>query len=143
MRFALPLLLVTAVFGCAGLPTESGDPALVVVGSDSLLRTSATLYAPGASGELILSNTLNHPIGYNLCTASLERRQGSTWVSAENGDRVCTMELRLLQPGGTASFRFTLRADLPPGEYRYSTRLENMSTGVGQVHASNTFGVRR
>ena len=144
MRSVMSLALMIVLVACVGLPTEGGDPSLATGGSGGeLLRTSATVYAPGASGDLILNNARSHAIGYNLCTAGLERRQGGAWVSAERGDRACTMELRLLEPGATASFRFTLPADLAAGEYRYSTRLENMTTGSGEVHSSNTFEVRR
>lgn len=86
--------------------------------------------APGDSVTLVLANRSPDPIGYNLCASQLERRAGGEWRPVPE-DRVCTMELRALAPGEEARFELAVPPGLEPGEYRYTTRVENLETGEG------------
>ena len=87
---------------------------------------------------LTLRNGSATPIGYNLCSSALQRASGAAWQAIET-DEVCTMELRTLDPGGTATFEKTLPPDLPAGEYRYMTNIDADSKRI--VVASNPFRV--
>ena len=72
--------------------------------------------------ELSLRNGSAQAIGYNLCASNLERRSGGGWQPVAS-QRICTMELRSLAPGGEARYRVSL-ADVPPGEYRARARID-------------------
>jgi hypothetical protein len=90
----------------------------------------------GAGRVLLrLTNGSRDAVGYNLCSSSLQRRSGSTWQTQPTGE-MCTMELRTLQPGASATFEKTLPTDIAPGDYRYVTRVE----GAAEV-ASNVFTI--
>lgn len=72
--------------------------------------------------ELALRNGSAQAIGYNLCASSLERRSGDRWQPVAS-QRICTMELRSLAPGGEARYRVPLE-NVPPGEYRARARID-------------------
>lgn len=72
--------------------------------------------------ELALRNGSAQAIGYNLCASSLERRSGDRWQPVAS-QRLCTMELRSLAPGGEARYRVSLE-NVPPGEYRARARID-------------------
>ena len=86
--------------------------------------------------KLTLRNESGSPIGYNLCTSGLERRTTGMWEAVETGD-ICTMEIRTLQNGESATFDKTLPAGIPSGEYRYVNNVE--ANGNRVVVASNPF----
>jgi hypothetical protein len=77
----------------------------------------------GDTTELTLTNNSTNPIGYNLCSSVLERRDGAQWVVVRT-DEACTAELRILQPAGTASIRKQWPKDAGEGQFRYRTRVE-------------------
>ena len=93
--------------------------------------------AAGATMTLTLANGLDQPIGYNLCTSGLVRNGTSVQT-----DRVCTMELRTLQPGARTTYGWELPDDLPDGSYRFTTGVERMTSGSRLVVSSNGFIVR-
>ena len=72
--------------------------------------------------EVALRNGSARAIGYNLCASTLERRSGDRWQPVAS-QRICTMELRSLAPGGEARYRISLE-DVPPGEYRARARID-------------------
>ena len=78
--------------------------------------------------ELRLRNGGPTAVGYNLCASSLERRSAQAWQPVAT-QRICTMELRTLKPGEEARYSYPLD-DLPPGEYRATTRVEGLSAAV-------------
>jgi hypothetical protein len=86
--------------------------------------------------QLVLRNGSAQPIGYNLCASSLERRSGDGWQPVAS-QRMCTMELRSLVPGGEARYGVPL-GDLPPGEYRARARIDGQPPEV----ATEPFAVR-
>ena len=110
-------------------PEPSGDVRL----SASPSRTSA-----GSTMTLTLANSANYTVGYNLCTSAIETASGSAVPS----NRVCTMELRTLQPGRSANYSFELPADLGDGTYRFSTGAQNIDAGTRAVVKSNQFTVQ-
>ena len=87
---------------------------------------------------LTLRNESGGPIGYNLCTSALQREIAGKWEPEETGD-ICTMEIRTLPNGDSATFEKTLPDGLTPDEYRYATSVE--SNGNRVVVASNSFTV--
>jgi hypothetical protein len=89
------------------------------------LRVNRSMVAAGGEIELTLVNRSQNQIGYNLCTASLERLLAEEWQQVpESPAEVCTMELRILQPGGSDSFQHTMPAALQAGVYRFRTGVE-------------------
>ena len=120
MRSLAPLLI--AIAACAPLAQTSQD-------AQAGVRLMAET-VDSRTVRLTLHNDSSDPAGYNLCTSRLQRRDGSTWMRVET-DEVCTMELRTLQPGSTATFEKRLPAGIAPGEYRYVTNVE-MPLGSAQ-----------
>jgi hypothetical protein len=114
---------------------QSGDPA-----ADVHLTVQPTTAAAGDSIVLSLHNGTGGQIGYNLCASSLTRRTGDSWTAVPS-DVICTMELRLLEGGQSASYRTTLPGGLSPGEYRYNTGIEVMQTNERRAVTSSGFTV--
>ena len=114
---------------------QSGDPA-----ADVHLTVQPTPSAAGDSIVLTLHNGTDGQIGYNLCASSLSRRTADGWTAVPS-DVVCTMELRLLEGGQSASYGTTLPRALSPGEYRYNTSIEVMQTNERHAISSSGFTV--
>lgn len=146
MRSVIPALMALALAACAApepriesmpdagvLPPGAGAPG-VPEGQEMwpqgepapTLQTDRQHYAVGATMQLRLHNASSQPIGYNLCTAGLQRRDGGGWTAVQPDDRVCTMELRTLEPNAQTTYAYELPANLPAGEYRVIARLERM-----------------
>jgi hypothetical protein len=106
--------------------------------SDVVLDVSP---AGAAKVRLTLDNGTSDPIGYNLCTSTLQRHDGNSW-SPVRTDEVCTMELRILEPGRSATFDKTIPSGLSAGEYRYVTSVEDPLGGAQRTIASGSFGVQ-
>jgi hypothetical protein len=142
-RFSILLFLVA--LGCQQATAPSDRDAGLGAGDpERVLATEKESYPAGATASLRLTNPFRHALGYNLCHSLLERQSSGAWRTAEfENDRVCTMELRILQPGGTATYDLPLSPRLPAGDYRFRTSVENMSTGTREQVVSNTFPVTR
>lgn len=138
---AVLLLLLSAACQQATAPTEF-DPSLGPVASGRMLSSDRSSYSPGASAVIRLRNTTSGPLGYNLCHTTLERSVGTDWRRVDE-DRVCTMELRILQAGATATYEHRLPANLTAGEYRYRTQVEREGAQRMESAVSNTFTVGR
>jgi hypothetical protein len=140
MRTFAILLFSTLLAGCPNV--ETPDPR--AVHPDRLLSTDSETYRAGGSVTVVLTNHLEEQVGYNLCVAVLEEADtAGTWHRAPvTDDRVCTMELRILDPRESASFTHELPSELTTGTYRYSTDLEHMSSGVREAAHTNAFTVR-
>jgi hypothetical protein len=108
--------------------------------ADVALRVAPVPARPGDSVSLTLHNGAADAIGYNLCTSTLERRTGDGWEAVPD-DRVCTMELRMLDPGQRADFPLQLQPALTAGAYRFSTRIEWMASGTSDVVRTDEFRV--
>jgi hypothetical protein len=138
-------ILLLAAFACqppAGEPFPTEPRAAAQ--PEGMLTTERTNYTAGQTATLRLHNLLDHDIGYNLCFSTLERNVDGAWLDSPiQDDRFCTAELRILPPGETATFDgATLPSNLPPGEYRFRTRVENMNDGSEMQVRSNSFTVR-
>jgi hypothetical protein len=138
----MPILALALALGCRasaeqGAATPEGAAA---TGPGVALAVEPGRAAPGEEVELVLRNGSDGAVGYNLCTSVLEREAESGWEAVPS-DRVCTMELRMLEPGQDARFRLELPPDLAPGTYRFLTRVERMETGARDGVASDPFSV--
>lgn len=118
-------------------PPSDGQPS-PQPGGDVRLSASPSRTAAGSTMTLTLTNSANYTVGYNLCTSAIETAGGSNIPL----DRVCTMELRTLQPGRSANYSFELPANLGDGRYRFSTSAENTDAGTPAVVKSNIFTVQ-
>jgi hypothetical protein len=96
----------------------------------------------GEEVMLTLTNRSGDDVGYNLCPAVLDRREGDEWAERpERPAEVCTMELRVLAPDASSTYRHTVPARLPVGEYRFRVGVE-APLGEGRVEiASHPFQV--
>ena len=133
-RLASALAIVLGTYACTSMHPATSS-------SDVRLRIEPTAAAPGDSVALVLDNGSAEIVGYNLCTTTLDRRSGEAWEPVAS-DRVCTMELRMLQPGQEARITLALPADLAPGEYRAVTGVERMDAGERTGVATEPFQVR-
>jgi hypothetical protein len=145
MRAVLSTLLFLAVLGCQQTTAPSDpDPGLGAGDPDRVLTTDQGSYPAGATASLRLKNPFSQALGYNLCSSVLERHSDGAWRTAESeSDRVCTMELRTVQPGGTATYNRPLSSRLPAGDYRFRTTVEKMNAGTREPVVSNTFRITR
>jgi hypothetical protein len=144
---AVPFMaLVTAACQDSLSGPGSGEPfdlnpgvyVLADPGSGASLRPEADAFIPGGGVRLVLENASSEVLGYNLCTHALERNDGGEW-SALAIPRVCTMELRLLDPGAEADYDATLPEDLTPGEYRFRIAVNFMDSERHRDLASVAF----
>ena len=111
----LPVLLtILMIAGC--------NPASTTAPSSAGPRLAVTSVSPSVV-RLTLQNQSAGATGYNLCASALQRLAGAAWVDIPTGD-VCTMELRTLAAGESATFDKTLPAGLVRGEYRFITNVE-------------------
>jgi hypothetical protein len=97
--------------------------ALVMIAGCAMSATESVTLSASRTGErvmLTLRNGSAVTVGYNLCSSGLQR--GPAWEPVETGE-ICTMEIRQLQPGDSATFEKTLPPDLAAGEYRYTTNV--------------------
>lgn len=113
----------------AQAPEPSGQVALLAAPA----RTTG-----GSTMTLTLTNGSSGQIGYNLCTSALQTSAGVDVPTS----RVCTMELRTLEPGRSADYRYELPVNMADGSYRFLTQVEWMQSGRRSGVASNSFTVR-
>jgi hypothetical protein len=128
-------LLLVLFAGCA-LPAPPGPAS--ASGNVVTLTVDRTQYRAGNTMVLTLRNGTAQNIGYNLCGAGLDRRVGTEWQQVQPGlAEVCTLELRTLAPGGSATYRHTVPSGLAPGEYRVRSAVESpLGASWVAVHSS-------
>lgn len=105
------------------------------------LAVDRSVYAPGDSLTLTLTNRTSDEIGYNLCPAALETRDGVSWETGPGLTEVCTMELRVLAPAASATHRHMLPTNLAAGEYRVLVNVETPLGNGTEGVVSASFGV--
>lgn len=130
------IALITAIAFAAGCSSSMQSAGIGSV----QLGVEPDVVMVGDSITLTLRNASDERIGYNLCTAALERRSGGSWQAVAT-DRVCTMELRTLAPSDETRYRLDLPGGLAAGEYRYFTNVEAMQSGTRSVVRSESFEV--
>jgi len=105
--------------------------------SDVALSAAPATTTEGSTVTLTLRNGSGEQIGYNLCTSALETSAGQPVPSS----RVCTMELRTLEPGKTATYPYELPVNMTAGNYRFVTQVEWMGSGRRSAVRSNSIAV--
>ncbi len=121
-------ILAFGIAACSARPNGTADVEL---------RVEPTTLQAGDTATLILRNNSSVTLGYNLCPTALERKDGEMWQAIPS-ERMCTMELRMLEPGQEASYRYGLPTDLVAGDYRFVTGVNRMPDGDGTGVASET-----
>jgi hypothetical protein len=120
-RYA-PIVVAALLLAACSPQVPADTPG---TGSFATLSVQPARTSPGGEVTITLTNRSERDIGYNLCPAVLDRRVGDDWVQhPEPPAEVCTMELRILQPGASDSFRHSLPAGLPAGTYRFRLGVE-------------------
>lgn len=117
MRYLIPLAIILL----AGCEPESQPPTVPPIE----LYVSPETPIPGQDVTLTLENLSAASIGYNLCASTLVRDERGQWVEIPS-DRVCTMELRGLEPGERDDFTLEMPTELPTGVYRFRTTLDEV-----------------
>ncbi|WP_434300451.1 immunoglobulin-like domain-containing protein [Corallococcus exiguus] len=117
MRLTVPLMTLTLLLMACGEVEVS-------------LATDATAYRPGDTVQLELRNEGTREVGYNLCTARLERREDSGWGATPhlNETEACQLVLHTLKAGARAHGTLRLPAELPAGEYRIAHNVDTLRT---------------
>lgn len=121
--------LVLSVASCTENHADSTGAA-----PPEMVKLSAAPTSVPRGGTL----TLREPLGYTLCTSAIEKANGQT----VHIGRICTRELRTLQPGRSASYDYELSPEIAAGRYRILANAERMNSGTHDVTRSNYFDVR-
>ena len=136
------MLTLGAVFAACRTASEDAEPSPpaqappATTPAPAMSDTSVQLtldratYAPGDNVTLTLTNRGQRGLGYNACTRIIERESNGAWTAVPEPDRVCTMELRLLDRGQTVREQ----TDLPrttPGRYRVALNFSDESSSAG------------
>jgi hypothetical protein len=140
----LPFAALLAL-GCSSSMTdaEPGLPVPVLRDAEGIaFQPQRPAYRRGDTATIVLRNGTGEPLGYNLCISSRELRAGASWKRF-SPLRVCTLELRILQPGGETQLREPITAEWEAGEYRMVTTVERMRSGNRGEIFSASFTVGR
>jgi len=122
MRYAVTATVLVLAAGCA---PPAAAPPNGAGGAPLELNVQPQPARPGQEVELTLVNRSAQPVGYNLCPSVLQRQVGGQWQASTMAfTEVCTMELRVLEPGARGSFRHPLPSGLEPGTYRFWAGVE-------------------
>lgn len=111
-------------------PTQASQPSGVTIALD---RTS---YSRGDRVQLSVTNHTTDQLGYNPCTRSIERQQGTGWSLIVEPGRVCTMQLYLLNAHTTRTDPTELPPNLNPGTYRIALAFTRESPGANPQTAT-------
>ena len=106
--------------------------------ADVELSVSPEQTSQDSTLTLTLRNGSEQQVGYNLCTSALETAGGREVPTS----RVCTMELRTLEPGRTATYRYTLPVNVAQGSYRIAAQVSWMQSNRTGPVRSDAFEVR-
>src|SRR5437762_861190 len=100
-------------------------------------------YKEGATASVRITSHSRDTLGYNPCSnRSVQRKEGTSWVTQPEPGRMCTMEMRLLRPGETQTVGVTLPDKLPAGTYRLEmtfNRQGPMASGASVRAVSSSF----
>jgi hypothetical protein len=108
------------------------------------LSTERKQYRAGQTVGLRLHNGSVQKLGYSLCYTALERGTPDGWQAVKDQgvlNPVCLDLLEVLAPLRSANDTASLQPSLPPGRYRFSTRVEFPLGGARQPVSSEEFTV--
>lgn len=115
------LLLLVFAAACRQAPDTPpipAKPSSATAGGPVTLELDRAQYGAGDRVELTLRNAGDRPYGFNPCTRALEQVTDGGSQPVDEGDRICTMELWLVDAGATRTAATTLPTALPAGRYR-------------------------
>lgn len=139
-----------AAVGCqrsVEVTSAPSSPPASVSGSVTV-SADANSYTPGATVRLRIANNTQHQVGYNACTRTVERNTGgSSWSQVNEGSRMCTMQLALIEPRSERTDNTDLPTQIAAGTYRMTLRFSPQTpTPSGQtpgiVASTGSFVVR-
>lgn len=169
VRFPIPIALAALLVACqpsADTSTPAPGQTSYTKGTPTVTRSETTMasdtsrprpgaaevtltldrtsYSSGADVTMRIQNSGRDTLGYNPCSNRVvERQDGSSWTAVPEPNRMCTMELRLLNPGQTQTAGTDLPSPLPAGTYRIALTLGRQTTAGGSVRAvSGPFSIR-
>jgi hypothetical protein len=119
-----------------GLALSACGPSMQSGASVSNVSLNAAPTAAGDSIVLTLTNGSGQQVGYNLCPTAVEQRVDTGWQAVPN-DRVCTMELRTLEPGTNATYTTAFPPGTTAGDYRFAAGVEIPLGGERRTVSSN------
>jgi len=118
LGFGAALLLPAA---CSG-PFDSHTPPGIE------FHVAGTLFGPGDTIRVNLSNNTEHALSYNLCTKDLERRVDGSWLVVQTFSQdivvVCYSRLYHLPPGESTFGVQIVYPFLDSGIYRFRDQVE-------------------
>ena len=115
------------------LPQQQPEPS-----EEITLSVSPEQTTENSTVTLTLRNGSEEQLGYNLCTSALETAAGREVPTS----RVCTMELRTLEPERTATYRYELPVNVAQGSYRFAAQVNWMASNRTSLVRSDAFEVR-
>jgi hypothetical protein len=124
----LPLVALLAACQTTDPPPETDVPALR--SAAVTLELDRSNYRPNSQVRMRLTNHTSDTLGYNECTRSLERQEGSRWIAHQEPNRICTMHLALIRPRETQTRSTDIPAGTPSGTYRMVLGLSVQRAGA-------------
>jgi hypothetical protein len=82
------------------------------------LTLDRSSYAAAAQVRMTIRSRTGDRLGFNPCNRLIERQDGSNWSTYIEPNRLCTMELWLLEPQATRTATTEVPAAIPNGTYR-------------------------
>lgn len=141
MRFLVAAALAT-LWACS----ESSEGPLASSETPTGLEfaVASEVYSVGDTAEVVLANRSDMRLGYNLCTAKLERQRDSTWEAIERHPGIdCTLPQGILDPGASVSELQPIGPWMPSGVYRFRDEVEWPLGGESHTVISNEFRIDR
>lgn len=129
----LAAALLSLILGACRTPDAAPPPPRSSASIAGVTLAAAPL---GETVRLTLTNESNDPVGYNLCSSAMLRRDGNQW-SPLPSEVFCTMEIRTLSPGASDTFAYPLTPGLEPGEYSWRANVEIPFGGTRREVVSN------
>ncbi len=138
LGFGAALLLPAA---CSSGPLDALPDSQTPPGLE--FQVADTLFGPGDTIRVNLSNNTEYELGYNLCLADLERRVDGSWLVVQRypQDTDCIAPLYVLQPGESTFGVQIVYPFLDSGIYRFRDQVEwPLSNGRVEL-ISNGFSI--
>lgn len=136
-------LLALLAAGCSAPAAESDTaspaqpaPAPSMPASEVRITLDRETYRSRDDVKLTITNASQRNLGYNACTRVVERESNGSWTAVPEPDRVCTMELRLLNRGESVTEQTDLPS-VPRGRYRLALQLHDESATGGPIRAQS------
>jgi hypothetical protein len=93
-----------------------------LTGSDRTVQvvTDQDVYTPTAQGTATIRNLSDEELHFSFCPYEIQKRDGDRWVTVHRvpDPPICSAALHTLDPGGEASFTFTLPGNAALGRAR-------------------------